>query len=164
MNGQTSSTNWGCIAGVAVVVAVICSLLAIPMAVSAVTTDPHEWVREHYTHVSGDDPDEGPVVYSSSDDVDSVLAAVVAGTRPDERQRGSATTTSLSSPTGADPQDVHYLRYDDDWLICVYPSDGQTQIEVTEFDEGYRRHAGHVGHWYRHRGSSFRGGGGGYGK
>ena len=48
MNGQTSSTNWGCIAGVAVVVAVICSLLAIPMAVSAVTTDPHEWVREHY--------------------------------------------------------------------------------------------------------------------
>lgn len=164
MSGQSSGTNWGCVVlVVAMFVATACGFVALPMVVSAIGTNPHEWVREHYTHVSGNDPDVEPVVYSSDEDVTTVLAAVVAGTNPDETQRGQA-ATSATSPTGANPEDVNYLRYGNDWMIAVYPNGSQTQIEVSDFDEGYRRHGSHVGGWHRHRGSSFRGGGGGYGK
>lgn len=126
-------------------------------------TSPYAWVQERYSHVSGDDPDDGPVTFTSDKPVTEVVGAIVGGTDPDEVKRGSATSSAQTSVTGAPPDEIHYLRYDDDWLVAVYPNNSQTFIEVQEFDDGYRRHRSHLA-GYGAFGSAFRGGGDGFGK
>lgn len=157
-DGSSSGMKWGCL-GIAG--ALVAAFIFIPIALSAISTNPHEWVREHYTHVSGDDPDDEPVIYSSPDDTTTVVAAVVSGTDPDDVRRGGGPAASADgpSPTGADPGDITYLRYDDDWILAIYPGDAGTRIEVTEFDEGRRRYGGFLAAAF-----FFRGGGSGFGK
>lgn len=103
------------------------------------------------------------MTFASDKPVTEVVGAITGGTNPDETKKGSAASSAQTSVTGAPPDEIHYLRYDDDWLVSVYPDNSQTLIEVQEFDDGYQRHWAHlVG--YSAFGSAFRGGGGGFGK
>lgn len=160
MNRGSNATVLGCIGLVVVMMLGVCVL---PFAIGAVTTSPYEWVQGHYPRVTGDDPDDEPVIFASDKPVTEVVGAITGGTDPDETQKGSATSLAQTSVTGAPPDEIYYLRYDDDWLVVVYPNQSQTLIEVQEFDDGYQRHSDHIGGWSDYS-DDFRGGGGGFGK
>lgn len=151
-SGQVS--GW-MVVGILVVVA----LVAIPLMGSAFGGDdsPEGWLRDHYDHVSGDDPENGGIIFHGDDDAARTAADIDAGTRPSGNR---------------DEGGTHYLRYDDDWMVVVADdAAGGSNIQFYEFDEGYRRHSGFVGFWggFYNRGGSpgggfFRGGGSGFGK
>ena len=143
------------------VVGCVVALLAV-MAISAFARSSglRDWLDEHYTHVSGEDIEVEPIVYSSDDSQMDTAAAIIDGTQPDDRASGS-------SESG---EPLVFLRYDDDWLVTVAEDGAGARIELFEFDEGYDRHGGFLLFWggfYRSGGSPggfFRGGGGGFGK
>ena len=69
-------------------------------------TSPYAWVQERYSHVSGDDPDDGPVTFTSDKPVTEVVGAIVGGTDPDEVKRGSA-TSSAGMVADSRPMNAH---------------------------------------------------------
>lgn len=142
--------------------ALIVGVIAIPSIVSLADRGPQEWLDENYERVSGSDPDEGTVVYSSPDPLDETVADVEAGTDPDESNTG--TTSGEASGAAA-----VYLRYGAEYIVRVSEEDGGARIELDEFDRGYNRYpAVFVGGWGTFYGKSsgglFRGGGSGFGK
>lgn len=155
MISGSTAVKWVCTSLIAMTMLVGC---AVPFG-----NAPYDWVQERYSKVSGEDPDDGPVTFASDKPVPEVVGAIAGGTNPDETRTGSGTSSAQTSATGAPPDEIHYLRYDDDWLVTVYPNMSQTYIEVQEFEDGYRRHRTHlIG--YSAFGSAFRGGGDGFGK
>lgn len=189
------------------------ALIVIPLFSS---NSPKEWLDSHYTNVSGADPKKETVVYSSDEDVDQTVNAIIAGTDPDDTNQqtvpvdspeattddvpegpaapGAATTEGTvegpaapgampDAPTDGDSdvpagstETVVLLRYGSDWIVTVSPdrdlgNAGGSRVELDEFDRGYDRHSGifFLGMWNSHYksgglGSSFRGGGSGFGK
>jgi hypothetical protein len=152
---EPGNTKWG---WVVVAVLVVLALVVIPIIASGSGNNPEDYLREHYTHVSGEDPeDSGGIVFSSDDDPLGTASDIESGTDADERRQ-----------EGED----HYLRYDDDWMVVVAPDGAGSRITFYEFDTGYRTHGGSsfFFFWssYYNRGGSggglFRGGGSGSGK
>jgi hypothetical protein len=142
---------WGWIVVISLFVV---GLVAIPLMVNAFNDGPREWIEDHYTHVSGSDPDNEAVVYSSDDSPATTAEAIDRGTDADEKRQEDTS---------------YYLRYDSDWMVVVGPEGTGSRIELFEFDEGYRHHGSSVFFWNSHYGRGggggfFRGGGSGSGK
>lgn len=141
---------WGWIVVIGLLVV---ALIAIPLIVTSTKDSPKEWLDDHYTHVSGSDPDDETVVYRSEDSALDTALDIDHGTDADERRQDG---------------DVHYLRYDSDWMVVVTPDGTGSRIELDEFDRGYRTHGTSVFFWSSHYGRGgggfFRGGGSGSGK
>jgi Domain of unknown function (DUF4247) len=129
------------------------ALVVIPLMAKAFDDNPREWLEDHYTHVSGDDPEKEAVVFSSDDDAATTATDIEKGTDADEKRQEGTT---------------YYLRYDSDWMVVVSPDTLGARIELFEFDNGYRTHGGSVFFWNSHYGRGgggfFRGGGSGSGK
>lgn len=131
----------------------LASLVVIPLIVHSFDDNPREWLEDHYSHVSGDDPENEAVVFSSSDDATTTATDIETGTDADEKRQEGTT---------------YYLRYDSDWMVVVAPDPTGSRIELFEFDNGYRTHGTSVFFWNSHYGRGgggfFRGGGSGSGK
>lgn len=132
----------------------VIGLVVIPLMVKAFGDDgPKKWLDDHYTHVSGDDPESEAVVYASDDIPATTAEDIDQGTDADEKRQET---------------DTYYLRYDSDWMVVVGPDGSGSKIELFEFDEGYRHYGPAVFFWNSHYGRGggglFRGGGSGSGK
>lgn len=140
-----AGTPWGAIA---IVGLLLVGLVAIPFLSRAFDTSPEKWLRDHYTHVSGNDPDDG-ITFHSDDTPVVVVGEINEGTEATETHNDG---------------ERWFLRYDADYLIGVEPDpEGGSTIELLDFDEGYRRYGSSVGHWASYYGTG-RGGGSGFGK
>ncbi len=157
---MSNRSESGAVSGwMVVAILLVVALVVVPLMGRAFGggTNPEDWLREHYAHVSGEDPENGGVVFHSDDDPAQTADDIEAGTGPDNVR------TSDSN---------HYLRYDDDWMVVV-SEDAVSGSEIVfyEFDEGYRLHGPVVLFWgsFYNRGGTgggglFRGGGSGFGK
>jgi hypothetical protein len=141
---------WGLIVVIGLFVG---ALVLVPLMVHVFDDNPREWLDDHYRHVSGDDPENEAVVFASDDPADRTASDIREGTDADELRQEDTT---------------YYLRYDSDWMVVVSPSGSGAQIELFEFDEGYRHYGSSVFFWTNHYGRGgggfFRGGGSGSGK
>lgn len=141
---------WGWIVVGAVLVG---ALVLVPLMANVFDNSPREWLEDHYHHVSGSDPEEEAVVFSSGEQPDRTASDIREGTDADEMRQEDTT---------------YYLRYDSDWMVVVSPDPTGSRIELFEFDEGYRHYGSSVFFWNNHYGRGgggfFRGGGSGSGK
>ena len=149
--------------GWAVVAACVVLALVIASAVggSGGKNSPEKYLRKHYDHVRGTDPDSDTgIVFEDDGTPSSVASAIDQGTDATENRAEAAS---------------QYLRYDDDWLVVVEPrTPSGSTITFYEYDRGYHHHSTIIGLWgwnsYYGRNSgggssgSFRGGGSGFGK
>lgn len=140
-----AGTPWGAIVGVGLL---LVGLVAIPFLVRAFDNSPEKWLRAHYEHVAGNDPDLG-ITFRADDTPAAVAAEITTGTEPTETHNDG---------------ERWFLRYDADYLVGVEPdAAGGSRIELLDFDEGYRRYGSGIGHWASYYGTG-RGGGSGFGK
>lgn len=174
--------------GIIVVVSLVVVAVLIIALASGGSNSPQEWIEERYDRTSSStDPETATVSWRSTDPVDQVTNAIIAGTDPDDTQMGGGSGSPVTTPTvpvptdsttdGTSPIDstdgagsVNYLRYGSEWMVAVYEEDGATRIDLDEFDRGYNRHGGGAifflwgGHYGKDSGGFFRGGGSGFGK
>lgn len=170
MNSDSRSTGIALLA-----IFILLGLIALPFVLSG--NNPAEWLEKNHEKISGTDPEQTTVVYRSDDDYDTTVAAIVAGTDPDEQTTGtnlapyapSAPLTTTPTTSGTTPVAGHpatFMRYGSEWIVAVTSTPEGVFIELDEFDRGYTRHGTYLGRWSSHyqRGGFFRGGGSGFGK
>lgn len=149
-SGTPKRRPWGWIVVIGLLVG---ALVLIPLMAAVFDDNPREWLEDHYRHVRGDDPETEAVVFASDDPVATTATDIRDGTDADEMRQDGTT---------------YYLRYDSDWMVVVAASGTGAEIELFEFDEGYRSHGSSVFFWNNHYGRGgggfFRGGGSGSGK
>lgn len=129
-------------------------LVLVPFAAGAFGSGPKDEIDDRYTHVSGENPRDQTVVWSSPDDVTTTAAAIASATSPSDRREEDGKA---------------FLRYSDDWIVAVEADGDGSRIELDRFDRGYDRHGTFVAFWGGYYGgggggSGYRGGGSGFGK
>ncbi|MDR6174634.1 hypothetical protein QE364_002419 [Nocardioides zeae] len=136
-------------------VLLLVGIIVVPFAFGGFGNGPKGWIDDHYTHVSGSDPDTETVTWRSDDDVTTTAAAIASGTDASDRREADGRA---------------FLRYSNDWIVTVAEDGDGSRITLDEFDRGYSANSTFVGFWGGYYGggggggSSYRGGGSGSGK
>lgn len=177
MNSDSRTTGIALLA-----IFILLGLIALPFVLSG--NNPAEWLQKNHERISGTDPEQATVVYRSDEDYDTTVAAIVAGTDPDEQttgtnllpyvptsplERAPSSVPATPPAAGTTPIAGHpatFMRYGSEWIVAVTSTPEGVFIELDEFDRGYTRHGTYLGRWSSHyqRGGFFRGGGSGFGK